>query len=176
MRRVWRIFLNGLTVLSLLLLLATAALWVRSYWRMDFVRCHPPAPPDAERFCAHFVSGRGGGLVAWGHWAPRYAEDFGPARWHWQTVGVSPTRYAGGWTGGGWGFGHDSHRDPEYRYRMFVFPLWLPATLFVLFPATRLVLAVRRRRRVREGHCRKCGYDLRATPERCPECGAVRTT
>jgi len=49
---------------------------------------------------------------------------------------------------------------------------WLVA-LTAPLPAWRIARALRRSRRSRVGLCPRCGYDLRATPDKCPECGAV---
>jgi hypothetical protein len=81
-----------------------------------------------------------------------------------------------------WGFAYDVQR-PRYesastrdwrRYRV-MFPHWA-AALALGIPPLALIrpvfLHVRTRRRARRGLCRACGYDLRATPQRCPECGA----
>ena len=46
-----------------------------------------------------------------------------------------------------------------------------------VFPAVwildRLVMMREARAKRHTGLCPTCGYDLRATPERCPECGAI---
>jgi hypothetical protein len=54
------------------------------------------------------------------------------------------------------------------------FPYWILSTITLLLPALAAIVARRRRRAQRaQGLCPSCGYDLRATPHRCPECGAV---
>jgi ribosomal protein L34E len=50
---------------------------------------------------------------------------------------------------------------------------WLFALVFALLPAGRALRHWKRVTARKVGHCAVCGYDLRATPERCPECGAA---
>jgi len=53
-------------------------------------------------------------------------------------------------------------------------PGWLVAIVASLPAAAWLVLWRRKGARAkRVDVCPTCGYDLRATPERCPECGCI---
>lgn len=52
-------------------------------------------------------------------------------------------------------------------------PVWVPIALLLLGPSAWIRRRVRTAKRFTAGHCQRCGYDLRASPGRCPECGLV---
>lgn len=60
----------------------------------------------------------------------------------------------------------------EARDEVIAGPVW-PIVLLTGMPAMILLARRMRKLRVRPGRCRVCGYDLRASPERCPECGKL---
>jgi hypothetical protein len=57
-----------------------------------------------------------------------------------------------------------------------VVPLWMLLLLMLVLPAVWYLLHRRAQRRFERGHCAVCGYDMRATPDRCPECGQPAAT
>ena len=62
--------------------------------------------------------------------------------------------------------------DWTVAYRV-AFPHWC-GIIALISPFLPIAISRRRRRRhSRVGNCTNCGYDLRATPARCPECGML---
>ena len=78
--------------------------------------------------------------------------------------------------GAGWPLGFGSGRGPFgdgiERRRQVTVPHWSLAVALAVAPAIAVYCRVRRGRRT-PGLCSACGYDLRATPRRCPECGVA---
>ena len=187
-----RLLLNFLTALSLLLLVAVAALWARSYWRCDFLWWHDYLADDGRlllRYRVSFVASGNGGLwlmrnvftvtgVEYTNTAPVIRSIYPPGRQ--KQVRWDPSRNMNqlqsntrSWSG----FEHVERGFtppmPTAQFRATRVPAWAPAAVAAALPLWRLgtMPRRRRRRRIEAGLCARCGYDLRATPDHCPECG-----
>jgi hypothetical protein len=60
---------------------------------------------------------------------------------------------------------------PEAGQETLALPNWFLCLLSVPLPGVYAVVFASRRQRHQPGLCKNCGYDMRATSERCPECG-----
>ena len=138
---------------STLICLAVCGVWVRSYWRMDTLAFQP------GNSVYGVFSNRG--VMAMG-----MGEASGTGRgWQYEE---GPAEYGLGSTFGlHFGFGVFA----QYDSRMLFFPHAVAATLSGGMGWISWLKYRRRYRRDRAGMCPACGYDLRATPDRCPECG-----
>ena len=184
-----------LSLASLVLLVAVATLWLRSYRHADTLTRHALTPrPGVNHHHTISLQSAGGGLrlhlrshpaangipevhradlstqVNWewrsirGPKTPAYpitSDEFaaaGPFARKWRLLlldGQKPTGFA-------------AHAD---RQMTIVVPLWVIALPLAVPPLLYLYAFARRRRRFAANHCRTCGYDLRASSGRCPECG-----
>lgn len=181
MRRLARHLLTCCSVVSVLLGIAVCVFWWRSYrmseriiWRGDSGwRSITSACGDVE--IGLFVI----------DWPPSH----GPNGLRYERDNARPPfdyiRLMGGNTG-------DMHSSREWHgfiwhqvrnarlgsiHGFGVIPFWALALATTFLPlgwiGSRLRSRRRRRRMKRKGFCPGCGYDLRATPDRCPECGAI---
>lgn len=60
---------------------------------------------------------------------------------------------------------------PGVGFHLLVIPYWLCAAVLAIPSLWKLCGVVIRLSRTRPGYCRGCGYDLRCSEVRCPECG-----
>jgi hypothetical protein len=189
-----RRLLNLLTAVSLLLCVAAVALWVRSYRVGDWTIYLREGDPDdvlAGRLYASLTewsvySTKGRVEISWISYTPGNGiqanrgvfegwqrEECDPDQWG---IGPPPdNRFGFAWR-------YEEYLRPydngmavvanlPLRHRLIAGPHWLAALLLAV-PPGRFVYK-RLRRDAKPGHCRRCGYDLRATPGLCPECGRV---
>jgi hypothetical protein len=66
-----------------------------------------------------------------------------------------------------------SGKLPWVEWSMWRTPYSIPVIPLSILPTITAINALRRCRRLRSGLCVVCGYDLRSTSNRCPECGTT---
>ncbi len=153
---------KSLTILSLIGLLLSVGLWSASYW--IFAYFNPQVSIHAFEGCVY--------LRMWDQEQYDFAtlksemNSFG-----FRSVSIGNNLFAvqtfQGWRTSFW----LGEIVPSAAATTAAFPLWIPTLTFALLPAYALLPYHRRRKRKKLGLCLQCGYDLRGSSGRCPECG-----
>ena len=167
----FRLLFNLATGISLLLCVLAATVWVRSYRAVERLEWALSSPRNGETSYDRYR----GGCIAYllGNATISLGER------HFSPGPPPPTWWVDSHRIGLVGCGGPNEGALEARVivRFRVWPVWAACAVL---PMVRVVTStggtVRRRRRTRLGLCPSCGYDLRATPERCPECGWLSET
>ena len=185
-----RLFTLG-SFLSLALCVGTAALWAWSYWRAETFTLWRMGPPMQAPGNEEVSAKAARGLLTVGRsWHVYAADEYAPHWW---------PRVGQGWESIYWGTTYAALPDydpapPDWLYSRpvlgfrvadlpggtpakpsrvcgVVVPLWFPLAAFAACPLWWAHRRRKLRRRLDRRLCPACGYDLRASPERCPECG-----
>lgn len=174
MKRLRRITFRGMAAVSAVLCLATLALWVRSgigdAAAIDYSRTLWGGISLKGR-CEIYV---GCNLGPPGQRLPFMFDVYRPGPgsdtdYYWMdraTTYVNVRGFALRW-------GRDHTRTE--RWSAISSPDWFLVAVFAWMPmwVTRREKRQRHMFRQKNAMCTACGYDLRATPDRCPECGTV---
>ena len=166
------------SAISLLLCIAVCTLWIRSYWLGDTVTW---ANADGHRRI-RTASGSLSIHLALEDWSTvparfqplRYQRDdwSTPMNWH-VFLSPNPGNVHTSWEFAGFAWYQLRNTRTGARSVISVTPFWSLALVTAVPPLIWVTRRLRdRRRRAQAGLCPTCGYDLRATPDRCPECGA----
>jgi hypothetical protein len=167
---------------SLMLWVAVSVMWVRSYWRCEWF--------EIGKETRWRTLGSSSGRLYAAAWT-NFARDYGSDAHSYPSTNVDPHRlslrgdtvqvpYREGGIAvmtlnrslvriGPLLFGTGTGGDDV----AVVVPHWAAAALTLALPATGFIRRRREYQKRMQGRCPKCGYDLRATPDRCPECGAM---
>jgi hypothetical protein len=181
----WRKLIFIASLFSLTLCVVIVALWVRCVFVVDRIsfdaggRSIQLATPSRSLFL--MVTSRHYREAKWETERPLYAIPFSQTLWpeHRVDTWIAGHPHSYSWLG--------FHLTPTYYqppypdnagcwHTMLLIPFYALFGATLLLPAFWLRAIMRRRARLRLGLCRRCGYDMRATPQRCPECGTVPAT
>jgi hypothetical protein len=190
MKRLRQIIFNSVTVLSLLLCLGTVGLWVRSYSVLDDVKYETsPCTPPQHLWAAFASDGRihlfwndfnSPGLLVYRRNGLNGEMELLPAQFGWtseHTPIANHTQWSLWPSRNEWGelivlgFRFECIRASKATLRNVTVPFYSIAIATGLLPSARWMRRRRREGRRLKGRCSTCGYDLCATPTRCPECG-----